>query len=116
MQINISARHGHLSAATQEKVTEKVEKLQKFHERVTAIHVTADLEHRDSPSVEIRISVEHAPECVATESADNLMTALDGAIHKVEGQLRKNRDKQNGHRKPGIKHMEATLEPESEPE
>ena len=110
MQINISARHGHLSAATQEKVTEKVEKLQRYHERVTAIHVTVDLEHKDSPSVEVRVSVEHSPECVSLETADSLMTALDGAVHKVEAQLRKNRDKQTGHRKPGIKHLEATTE------
>ncbi|MFO0871262.1 MAG: ribosome-associated translation inhibitor RaiA [Pirellulales bacterium] len=114
MQINISARHGHLSAATQDKVTEKVEKLQKYHERVTAIHVTVDLEHREAPSVEVRVSVEHSAECVATESAENLLAALDGAVHKVEGQLRKNRDKQVGHRKPGIKHLEATSESEQE--
>jgi ribosome-associated translation inhibitor RaiA len=34
-----------------------------------------------------------------------LLTALDGALHKVEAQLRKNRDKQVDHRKPAHKHM-----------
>ncbi len=105
MQINISARHGHLSPATQEKITEKVDRLPKYHERIMAIHVTADLEHRDNPSVEVRVSVEHCSECVATETADSLLTALDSALHKVEAQLRKNRDKQVDHRKPAHKHM-----------
>jgi len=112
VQINISARHGHLSPATQEKVTEKVEKLQKYHERTTSIHVTVDLEHKDSPTVEVRVTAEHAQECVATEQADSLLTALDGAVHKVEAQLRKLRDKQTGHRKPGHKHLEATSDSE----
>lgn len=106
MQINISARHGHLSPATQEKITEKVEKLKRFNERMTSIQVTVDLEHRDSPSVEIRVTAEHSEESVATASADNALAALDVAMNKVEGQLRKHRDKQTGHRVPGHKHLE----------
>ena len=116
MQLSISARHGHLSAATQEKITEKVEKLTKYHERVTAIHVTVDLEHRDSPTVEIRVSAERTEDFVSTDQAENVLMALDGALHKIEGQLRKHRDKQTGHRTPGLKHLEATLESESEAE
>lgn len=107
MQLSISARHGHLSGPTQEKITEKVEKLRKYHDRVTAIQVTADLEHKESPSVEIRVSVERTEHFVATETAENLLAALDGAIHKVEGQLRKHHEKQAGHRGPGLKHLEA---------
>lgn len=112
MQLSISARHGHLGAATQEKITEKVEKLRKYHERVTAIQVTVDLEHQESPSVEIRVSVERTEHFVATASAENLLAALDGAIHKVEGQLRKHHEKHAEHRGPGLRHMEATGESE----
>lgn len=108
MQVNISARHGHLSPATQEKITEKVEKLNKFHERVTSITVTVDLEHRDNPTVEVKVSVEHAGEFVGHDSAENAIAALDSAIHKVESQLRKNRDKQTGHRATGLKHLDST--------
>ena len=50
MQVKISARHGHLSSETQDKITEKVEKLKRLFDRVTAIEVTADLEHRESPA------------------------------------------------------------------
>lgn len=113
MQVNISARHGHLSPVTQEKITEKVEKLNKFHERVTAIAVMVDLEHRENPNVEVRVSVEHAGEFVGHDTAENALAALDSAIHKVEGQLRKHRDKQTGHRIPGHKHLE-TSGPEAE--
>ncbi len=106
MQVSISARHGHLAPATQEKISAKVEKLQKYHERTTAIQVTVDLEHRDEPTVEVRVSVEHAAELVALESGDNVLAALDSALHKVEAQLRKNRSKQTDHRQAGHKHLE----------
>ena len=106
MHVNIAARHGHLSPATQEIITDKVEKLNKFHERVTSITVTVDLEHRDAPTVEVKVSVEHAGEFVGHDTADNAIAALDSAIHKVEAQLRKNRDKQTGHRAISHKHLE----------
>ena len=115
MQISISARHGHLSAGTQEKITEKVDKLSRYHDRVTLIQVTVDLGHRDAPTVEVRVKAEHADDFVATDGADNVLAALDGAVHKVESQLRRHREKQTGHRAPGIKHMEAS-ESDSESE
>lgn len=105
MQINISARHGHLSAGTQEKITEKVEKLKRFNERMTSIQVTVDLEHRESPNVEIRVTAEHSEECVASADGDNALAALDVAVHRVEAQLRKHRERQTGHRATGHKHL-----------
>jgi putative sigma-54 modulation protein len=114
VQINISARHGHLSAATQELITEKVQKVQKFHDRMNAISVTCDLERREQPSVEVLISAEHAGEFVATAGADNLVAALDGALHKIEQQLRKHKEKTTGHRAAGVKHLSLEADAETE--
>ena len=116
MQISISARHGHLSAGTQEKIREKVEKLQRIWDRVMAIEVIADLEHEDSPAVELQISVEHNDEVVATAGGANVMAALDGALHKAEQQLRKCKEKKiTGHRGPGgRRHAESALEPDTD--
>lgn len=114
MQINISARHGDLSTGIQEKITEKVEKLPRFFGRVTAIQVTVDLEHRETPEVELRVSAEHVEDFVATDTSSNVLAALDGALHKIEGQLRKRKEKRTGHRQTSHKHIEAPVEPESE--
>jgi putative sigma-54 modulation protein len=115
VQVNISVRHGHLSAGTQEKITEKVEKIRRLFDRVTSIQVTVDLEHEESPSVEVQVTAEHSPDFVATETAGNVFAALDGTIHKIEQQLRKHKEKKiTGHRVPGRKQMEVTLEPEGE--
>ncbi len=101
MQVAISARHGHLSEATKEKITAKVERLQRLFDRLQSIEVTVDLERAENPTVDVRISAEHKHDFVATETAEGLMAALDGVIHKLEQQLRKYKEKvQNHHRAP----------------
>ncbi len=101
MQIKISTRHGHLSAATQEKITSKVERLLRFNDRLSAVDVTVDLERKDTPSVEFRVSVEKSEDLVATNQEDNLMVAVDACLRKVEQQLRKHKEKMIDHRGTG---------------
>jgi putative sigma-54 modulation protein len=106
VQTTISARHGHLSSGTQEKITEKVEVFRKFFDRVTAISATVDLEHRDRPSVELRVRAEHHDEFVAIDEADTIFAALDGAIDKMENQLRRFKERLKEHKAVPHKHLE----------
>lgn len=104
MQINIAARHGHLSEASQEKIRAKVERLGRLFERLTAIEVTVDLEARETPSVHLQVSAEHKNDFVASEQAGDMMASLDAAMHKIEQQLRKYKEKvQDHHRSPGLR-------------
>lgn len=112
MQVTISARHGSLPASTQEKVAEKAEKLRRFYDRLTSVQITVDLEHQDSPRVEIRVTAEHHSDFVATDSSSNVVAAFDSASRKLEQQLRKHKEKLTGHRSPGLKQLGADLEPE----
>jgi putative sigma-54 modulation protein len=114
VQINISARHGELSSATQEKITEKVGKLPRFFDRLTAIQVTVDMEHHDAPAVEVRVSAEHVEDFIATDSSSSVLAALDGVLHKLEKQLRKHKEKRTGHKATGLKHIEAPPDPGEE--
>ena len=97
MQISISTRHGHLSDASREKIHGKVEKLGRLFERLASIEVTVDLEHENAPSVDVQVSAEHKHDFVAGDKSDTLMAALDGAIHKVEQQLRKYKERLQDH-------------------
>ncbi|WP_425616175.1 ribosome-associated translation inhibitor RaiA [Anatilimnocola sp. NA78] len=109
MQINISARHGHLSPGTQEKISDKVESIRRLFDRITAIHVVVDLEHRDEPSVELKVLAEHHDEFIATVKAENVLAALDGAIDKAEAQVRKFKERLKDHKAISHKHLEAPL-------
>ena len=111
MQIRISIRHGHLSDQTQTKISTKLEKLTRFFERLTEIAVTIDLEHPENPTVDLRVSAEHKHDFVATSRTDNLMTAVDGVVEKMEHQLRKYKEKVQGrHRNTGGRQQEAPSE------
>ena len=93
MQINITARHGQLSEATREKIAAKLEKLPRLFERLTAIDVTVNLEHQETPSVDVLVSAEHKHDFKANDRSENLMASIDNAIHKLEQQLRKYKEK-----------------------
>lgn len=102
MQIQISTRHGSVSDATQEKIKSKVERLKRYFERLTTIEVTANMEHRDAPSADIRVSAEHKHDFAATGHGENLLAAVDMAVEKMEQQLRKYKERvQDRHRNSG---------------
>jgi putative sigma-54 modulation protein len=93
VQIKISARHGHLSEATQAKIREKVDRLPRYYERVTSIEAIVDLEHHDKLGVELLVTAEPKHDFVAQETADELLKAVDAVVHKIEQQLRKYKER-----------------------
>jgi putative sigma-54 modulation protein len=92
VQIKISARHGHLSDVTQQFIREKAQKLLHFFERIMSIEVTVDLKN-DIKLVEFLVSAEHKHDFVARESNGDILAAVDLAIDKLEGQLRRYKEK-----------------------
>jgi putative sigma-54 modulation protein len=98
VQIKISARHGQLSDATQEFIREKAEKLLRFFERLTLIEVTVDLKN-EMKGVEILVSAEHKHDFVAHERNSDILAAVDAVVDKLEGQLRRYKEKVQDHRR-----------------
>ena len=106
MQINISTRHGHVSEETRAKIMEKLQKLVRFYDRLTAIETTIDLEHRETPAVDLKVSVKHK-DFVAASCKEELMASIDRVVEKMEQQLRKHKDKVlNRHRNSGQREKE----------
>ena len=111
MQINISTRHGHLSNETQEKIRERLEKLTRLYDRLASIGLTVDLEHRDAPNVDLRVSAKHKHDFVAISRSLELMASIDEVVEKMEQQLRKYKEKvQDRHRTPGPRSAETPEE------
>lgn len=98
MQIKISARHGHLSEATQTFIREKAEKLLRIFERLTSIEVTVDLKN-EVKGVEFLVSAEHKHDFVARESNSDILAAVDLVMAKLESQLRRYKEKIQDHRR-----------------
>ncbi|MFM7033639.1 MAG: ribosome hibernation-promoting factor, HPF/YfiA family [Planctomycetia bacterium] len=98
MQIHVSARHGHLSPASQSKISSKVSRLKRYFDRLTALNVTIDLENPELPMVEIVAKAEHFHDMVSHESSAQLWRSVDGAVQKLEQQLRKHKEKVRDHK------------------
>ena len=101
MQVRISTRRGDLSQATQEKITQKVEKLQRYFERLTSIDVTVDLAKPDEPSIEVVVSAVNTNDFVAKDSSKDMFGSLDAIIAKLEQQIKKHKEKVTNHDRPG---------------
>ncbi len=92
MQIKISARHGHLSEATQDFIRTKAEKLLHFFQRLMMIEVLVDLKEEEK-FVEFLVSAEHKHDFVASERNPDILTAVDLVLDKLERQVRRYKEK-----------------------
>jgi putative sigma-54 modulation protein len=108
VQVKISARHGHLSEASQQNITAKAEKLLRIFDRITAIEITIDLQDSTKPRVDANLSTEHKHDFVAHDESESMMASVDAVLHRLEQQLRKYKEKvQERHRDPEAKRQSA---------
>jgi putative sigma-54 modulation protein len=115
VQTQVSTRHGQLSDASQKKIAAKAEKLLRIFDRLTAIEVIVDLKDESNPRVDLKVAAEHKHDFVAHDQSENLMASVDEAIHKVEQQLRKYKEKvQERHRSSEPRRRESSMKPDSE--
>lgn len=98
MQVKVSSRHGTIHPDAHEHITTKAETLLTYFERVTEILVTVDFEH-DKAAVEILVDTEHKHDFVANAEGDEVSSVFDAALHKMEQQIRKYKDKVQNHRR-----------------
>ena len=98
MQVKLTSRHGTIKDDTQEYIRQKAERLLTTFERITQIEVTADFEHSDV-KVEILVDTEHRHDFVASAEGDEVGPVFDAALHKMEQQIRKYKEKLQDHRR-----------------
>ncbi len=98
MQVAITCRHGKISEGVRDQISRKSGKLLTYFERVTAIGVTVDFEG-DRVKVEILVDTEHKHNFVAHDTADEVLSTFDSALHKMEQQIKKYKEKVQDHRR-----------------
>ena len=98
MQISISSRHGSLSEEMDVYLRDKLSKFPKIFERIESIAATVEL-RPEQTTVEILLNCEHKHDLVARDEAPGFQGAVDLAVHKMEGQLRRYKGKIQDHRR-----------------
>jgi ribosomal subunit interface protein len=96
MEIQITSRHQKASQVLQDTITDELNKMEKYSEKITSCHVVLDSEHVDK-KVEIAMHMQ-GHQVVSIGKADNIGKALDDALAKIERQLKKLNEKIKNHK------------------
>ncbi|MEZ5963375.1 MAG: ribosome-associated translation inhibitor RaiA [Planctomycetota bacterium] len=101
-QIDITARHGHVSDGMRDYALKKAEKLTRFHDRITRIQVLLD-DPKGEREVEMIAHIEAGGTLVARERAGAFHEAVDLLVEKLERQLKKDKERMKDHKIEGGK-------------
>ena len=95
MQFTISGKHVTITDAIRAHAEERTVKLPRYYDGISQVEVVVDSTHGTSKiSVEIIARGEHGNLFVATEAGSDAYPCIDGAVHKLEQQLRKKKAKE----------------------
>lgn len=90
MHFTISGKHITVTDAIRAYAQEKTAKLSRYYDGVSQAEVVVDGSHgANKMTVEIIARGEHGVVFVATETGESTFPCIDGAVHKLEQQLRK---------------------------
>ena len=98
MIVTITGKHIEITDAIRAHAEEKVEKLPRYYDSITQIEVVLEGNEGSRQSVEILVHAEHNDLLIAKETGTDTYTCIDAAVHKMERQLRKAKEKQRGHK------------------
>lgn len=97
MNISINARHMDITDAIRGYAQEKVQKLQRYYDRIMSVEVIIDIDG-GTPVVEIVVAATHNNTFVGHHRGEDMYGCIDNAIHKVEEQLRRHKDRLREHK------------------
>jgi len=95
LNFTISGKHIVITDAIRAYAEEKTSKLPRYYDGVNQVEVVVDSSHgANKMSVEIIARGVHGHVFIATETGESAYPCIDGALHKLEQQLRKKKAKE----------------------
>ncbi len=117
MLFTITGKHIEITDAIKAHAQEKVEKLPRYFDSITQIEVIVEGNEGGKQCVEVIVHAEHNDLLIAKEVGDDMYACIDLAIHKLERQLKKTKEKQRSHKRSAvadIEHLQSQASLESE--
>jgi len=96
MQVSITTRHFEANEQVKNYLTEKLEKLEKYFSKIVSIKATL-VKEGYRYIAEVNLSAKDM-QLVAKEESEDMHSAIDFALHKLEKQLLKFKDKAKEHK------------------
>ncbi|MCB1867995.1 MAG: ribosome-associated translation inhibitor RaiA [Gammaproteobacteria bacterium] len=97
MQLSVTGHHVDITEAMSNYVNSKFERLERHFDHVTNVHVIMSVE-KLRQKAEAKMHVNGADIFADCEEED-MYTAIDGLVDKLDRQLKKHKEKQTNHRK-----------------
>lgn len=115
MLFTITGKHIEITDAIRNHATEKTEKLPRYYNSINQVEVIIDGNDGGNQSVEIIARAEHSNVFIATETGEDVYTCIDMAVHKLERQLKRKKEKQRNNKHiTGAAGMEIPLDVDDE--
>lgn len=89
MELRIEGRHFKITEAIQQRVEEKLGKLEKYFDGIHRLHVILDVEDARRQKVELVCAVARRSTLVAKGEAEDLYVAIDQAERRLLAELKK---------------------------
>jgi putative sigma-54 modulation protein len=94
MLFTITGKHVEVTEAIRVHAKEKADKLPRFFNQISHVDVIIEAGQGGMNNVEIIVRAEHFRDVVAKESGSDAYSCIDTAMHKMERQLKKIKEKQ----------------------
>ncbi|MHC4394481.1 MAG: ribosome hibernation-promoting factor, HPF/YfiA family [Planctomycetota bacterium] len=98
MLFTISGKHIEITEAIREHAEEKTSKLPKYYDSVNQVEVVIEKSPGGKTSVQIIARGEHSKVFVVSETGDDAYKCIDIAVHKLERQLRKKKERERNNK------------------
>ncbi len=98
MLFTITGKHIEVTEAIKEHAREKTAKLPRYYNSVTQAEVIIDGSDGGHMSVEVIARGEHNKIFVVTEKGEDVYQCIDIAVHKLERQLRRQKEKERNNK------------------
>ena len=94
MLFTISGKHIDITEAIKKHAEEKTSKLPKYYDSINQVEVVIEDGPGGNTSVQIIARGEHSKLFVVSETGDDAYKCIDIAVHKLERQLKKKKQKE----------------------
>lgn len=92
MEVTINARHCNVPDSLRNQATQRINRLERQHRRLTGGTIVFDVE-RELRRAEARLAVAGGPPLISRGEGATLRAAMDSALDRLERQLKRRRER-----------------------
>jgi putative sigma-54 modulation protein len=102
----ITGKHIEITEAIKKHAQEKTAKLPKYYNSINQVEVIIENGPGVNVTVEIIARAEHSKVFIISETCEDAYKCIDIAVHKLERQLRKKKEKERDHKHNGSSELQ----------